>query len=395
MARPCITSSSWPGVFCLLFMVLVSVGTAFADVVESNHSIIVGSPDHAEIQIDPEIAYLLKRFYEQPSDLKLIADLDANTDKLLDYIDSRLSNEDRPLSDKEANELLTVMSLMKDERALAALLALAGSQSNDTDASQAVLLILRDLPVTAPVIAYVDGLIERHRANHELIRSALLYYMAVRQNAGMRWAAYYRSPGMDPRLRFAGLSLAAVLSKDDQVTHWILTELKATPAIPAYQQYYLLAALHANVKEAEFDQLLPQFTVSPVVVKEFQRLRDFNRSVGEEKHRLAGFMLASPYLDQQRAAIKYFIEKHEIDLIWPRLDTARKLSVVRLSNLHGLPIVDSDDELPVESKAESDLPDTSFVAMSVYVVCGVLVVLISWFGFRRILRNCAKPGVSI
>jgi hypothetical protein len=150
--------------------------------------------------------------------------------------------------------------------------------------------------------------------------------------------------------------------------------------VAGYQQYYLLAGLYASVTEAEFDQLLPRFSVTPVVVKEFQRLRDFNRADETEKNKLAGFMLVSPYLDQQQTALKYFLQQHTMMDVWPRLDVTKRLSAIRLSHSLGISIM-----------AGSELDNESAFAWAgeplVYVLSLLLLGVLAGAFFYRRMRS--------
>ncbi len=353
--------------------------------VDSNQVFVLTQP---QVAGSHEYIDILQEFILQPGDLQTIERLYENRVALVEYATHRLSDEARSLSVDEVSALMSALSLINDERALNAFLALAEGFSKDSELSQSVLLMLRDMPVTAPVLAYVDNLIETNRNKQpELVRSALMYYLAVRNNAGMRWAGYYRSPGIDPQLRFAGLALAAALIKDDQVTRWILAELTNQPAVPRYQQYYLLQALHTSVTEAEFDQLLPGLSVAPTVIKEFQRLRDFNTAAAERKQTLAGYMLASPYRDQQQLALKYYIINHSVMEVWPRLDTTRRLSAIRISHALGVSI------LPEAEAVNEQIPDASSLSTGfLWGVLCILAVLFIIFIYMRIrtthnLRN--------
>ena len=324
---------------------------------------------------------VLVAFREQPDDLQVVTDLNKNSATILAYTEQRMASDAPPLSSDAAGELMVALSLINDERALNTLLALAERYNRNTEMSQAVLLMLRDMPVTEPVLAYVDKLVETNRtasASPGLVRSALLYYLAVKHSAGMRWAAVYRSPGIDPQLRFAGLALAASLVKDDQVTRWLLAELTKQPPVARYQQYYLLAGLYASITEAEFDTLLPRFSVTPTVVKDFQRLRDFNRADETEKNKLAGFMLVSPYLDQQQTALTYFLQQHTMLEVWPRLDVTRRLSAIRLSHSLGISI------LPEPEVSNESVPARTGVS-PVYVLGLILLgVFVGAFFYRRV-----------
>lgn len=329
-----------------------------------------------ELEIDSVAKKLLQRFRSQPVELQIVDELNKNSEGFLNHIHQRLADTIQPLSVSEAGELMLPLSLIKDEQALTVLLQVAERFNDNVRISQQVLLMLRELPVTETVLAYVDDLLKARRNSPVLIRSALLYYVAVKHEAGMRWAAYYRSPGIDPQLRFAGLTLAALLSQDDQVTRWILKELKAKPAIPTYQHYYLLQALSANVTEAEFNQLLKSFTAAPVVVKEFQRVRDFNKATGAAKHKLAEFMLTSAYSNQQQTALEYYLNNHKVMDIWPGLKQSKRLSVIRLSHKLGVPI------LPVaDSGHDFTLEHMTYIGFILLIVLVALSVY--HFALRR------------
>jgi len=343
------------------------------------HSIIADKPEPSVQKTDPVLAGLLQRFRQQSDELQLVADLNQYLNLLISYVDQRLLDKVHALSRNEAVELMTVLSLVADSKAIDSLISIGMRFIDEPDVVQSLLLILRELPVTAQVRAYVDAVFEKNRGKPQVVRSALLYYVAVQHDAGMRWAAYYRSPGIDPQLRFAGLNLAAILSDDDQVTRWILEELNAEPATPAYQQYYLLQGLSANITEEEFNHLLPGFNISSVVVKEFQRLRDFNNATGDQKYKLAGFMLVSPHMDQQQEALRYYLENRQIMDVWPQLGVSKRLTAIRLANTHGwalLPV--AGQEIPVAKD-----PGRSIV----YIAVGLLLFVLLVMGLRSFRRT--------
>ena len=338
--------------------------------------------------IDPVVADLLKRFHQQPGDLRLIDDINQNATVVLTHVQQRITNETQRISIDEAKQLLLILSVMKHEMANDQFIALADYYSDNTTFIQQALLIMRDMPVTEAALASVNNIIKTNRDNVPVVRSALLYYLSVQHKSGMRWAAYYRSPGIDPQLRFAGMSLAATLSEDDQVTRWILDKLKSEPAIPVFQQYYLLQALHASVSEREFEHLISQLNISQVVIKEFQRLLDFNKSTGEQKRKLANFMLASPYMDQQNLALKYFILERQILDVWGNLGVSKRLSAVRIANALNIPI-DSRNEA-VKAEIEMPLPKSLTQSTFAYLVTITFVLFLLWLGYKYLVRNIGK-----
>ena len=343
------------------------------------------------VNINPVMADLLKRFRKQPDDLQLIDDLNHNTNIILASIKQRLADKTQRVTIDETKELMLVLSVMRHEQALVRLIELAEYHQNNTETGQKALLLLRDLPVTEPVLSYVNRIFNTSRNNTPLVRSALLYYLSVKHKTGMRWAAYYRSPGIDPQLRFAGMVLAAILTRDDQVTRWILHELKTEPPVPAYQQYYLLQALQTSITEQEFNYLITQLKISPAVLKEFQRLLDFNKATGEQKHRLADFMLTSPHLEQQQKALEFFLLEQKILDIWPSLDANKRLSAIRLSNTLGLPIVSKKDAMTTETATPLlQLLSTSMFAHPVIVV---LALFLLWSGYRYVSPGVGKSKV--
>ena len=385
--------------FCLLFFVSLSAHAIAPDIpgVVSDQSstekqiISVKKLEPSILNIDPVVAELLQRFRRQPDDLQLIDDLNHNANVVLAYVKQRLTDKTQQITIDETKELMLVLSVMKHEQAHARLVELAEYHQNNTEIGQKALLLLRDLPVTELVLAYVNRIFKTSRNNTPLIRSALLYYLSVKHKTGMRWAVYYRSPGIDPQLRFAGMVLAATLTKDDQVTRWILHELKTEPPVPSYQQYYLLQALHVSVTEKEFNYLISQLTISPVVLKEFQRLRDFNKATGEQKHKLAGFMLTSPHLEQQQKALEYFLLEQKVLDIWPSLDANKRLLAIRLANTLGLSIVSKKDTMATE--AGTPLLQLLTTSAFAYPVIVVLVLFLLWYGYRYISRDAGKSNV--
>ena len=385
--------------FCLLFFVSLSAYAVVPDIpgvvsdqaLTEKQIISVKKLEPSILNIDPVVADLLQRFRRQPDDLQLIDDLNDNANIVLAYVKQRLADETQGITIDETKELMLALSVMKQEQAHTRLVELAEFHQNNTEIAQKALLLLRDLPVTESVLAYLDRLFKTSRSNIPLIRSTLLYYIAVKHQTGMRWAAYYRSPGIDPQLRFAGMVLAAILTKDDQVTRWILDELKTEPPVPAYQQYYLLQGLQTSITEKEFNYLITQLKISPVVLKEFQRPHEFNKATGEKKHRLAGFMLTSPHIEQQQKALEYFLLEQKILDIWTSLDANKRLSAIRLANTLGLSIVSKKDVVMTEAATPwFQMLTTSVFA---YPVIVVLFLFLLWSGYRYISRDAGKSNV--
>lgn len=386
-------------VFCALFFVSLPAyavasdtqGIASDQTFTEKQIISVKKLKPSILNIDPVVADLLQRFRSQADNFQLIDDLNDNANAVFAYIKQRLTDKTQQIAIDETKELMLALSVMKHEQAHAKLVELAEYHQSNTEIAQEALLLLRDLPVTEPVLAYLDRLFKTSRSNIPLIRSTLLYYIAVKHKTGMRWAAYYRSPGIDPQLRFAGMVLSAILTKDEKVTRWILDELKTTPPVPVYQQYYLLQALHVSITEKEFNYLITQLNISPVVLTEFQRLRDFNKATGEKKRRLAGFMLTSPHRGQQQKALEFFLLEQNILDIWTSLDAGKRLSAVRLANTLGLSIVSKEDVMATE--AATPLLQLITTPVFAYLVIVVLLLFLLWYGYRYVSRYAGKAKV--
>jgi hypothetical protein len=297
---------------------------------EKRLSEIVGHPDN------PALSGLLANIALQPIEISDVLELEQSRGALVAHARHRLADTEKLLSTEEAGMLVLALSLVKDDEALSLIVKMGNRFVQETGFTRQLLLILRDLPVNDQIQSYVDNLLEHGRDNPELLRSALLYYAAVQHPSAMRWAAYYRTPGIDPKIRFAGLYLASVLSKDATVKQWLLDEVSRQSPVPAYQQYYLLRAYRFQAEDAEFDHIASKFSTAPSVLQHVQREDEFVAAEQEIKPSLAKHLLNSPHYEQQRIALLFWLAEGKLPDIWAQLDSRKRLMAIRLAISHDI-----------------------------------------------------------
>jgi len=329
---------------------------------------------------NPALSQLLAKIALKPIDISGIIELHESRQALFSHAQQRLANTEEPLNTEEAGVLILALSLVKDDEALNFIAQMGIRFYQETGFTQQLLYTLRDLPVNDQIQSYVDNLLEHGRDKPELVRSALLYYAAVEHPAAMRWAAYYRTPGIDPKVRFSGLYLASILSKDTAVAQWILDDLSRQPPVPTYQQYYLLRAYQRQVDGAEFNHFATKFSVAPSVLKQTQLENEFLIADHELKPSLVKYLLNSPHYEQQRMALLSWLQEGKLLENWTYLDTDKRLLAIRLANKNNIRLFPAQ----VQETDESGKTDNSkYYLLSVFVLIALAIMTTVRFMFNR------------
>lgn len=330
-----------------------------------------------------ELVAVFERFHQSPTQPEVLQALFDVRESLFDYVDIKLADSSS-LNIGEAQRLLMALSMIDDDRALTNMLVIGRKFINVTSVSQQLLLLLRELPVNKQVLSYVDELIRSNLKDVVIVRSALLYYAAGDIPEGLRWASMYRSPNVNPELRFAALYLSAVLQEDVQVARWLLELLVSENSLPTYQQYYLMLGLGRVLLQDEFKELQSKFNIAPSVKQAALRHLEFIDGDDSVRESLIDVMLASAYPEQRRLAIGFLLQQQKLAERWEKLDNETRLTALRMARTLGLGI------WPIETQIELE---DNLQANAIYIAIAFLLVLALW-GFMGYRFRCTSFNES-
>lgn len=290
----------------------------------------------AAISYDKDTVLLLKKFQNKPDDIKLVHELFVKKYALHNHLWQQLDNGEDNLGIAVTIEAL---SLINSASAMSFLVSNKYNFIDDTDLNIYILKLLRELPPSENISAYLSKLLTIKADDDLLVRNVLLAMASYEMPDKARWVAYYRSPGIDPDIRFIGLYLSSLQSKDEVLQGWILDALFDKNKPPPYQHYYLLVALSRQMSNQQFNDFLSRSYVNSDVIASVMLEREFYNGSNEQRKQLAMQLVNSRYSDQRISAISFLLQHQGFKKTWQQLNQQQRLSAIRLSYKLGIAVV--------------------------------------------------------
>ncbi len=319
-----------------------------------------------ETHFDESLVSLLEKFKSKPDDLELIKELSIHEKVLLQHARKQLEE-----SSNESNLIITIeaLSLINSVDAISFLFSSDDERSNNIELTINLLRYLREMPLSESVNTYLDFLLKKHSKNLSLLQNILLSMAIYDAPNTAKWATYYRSPGIDPEVRYLGLYLASMLGKDDTLQRWILDVLFDKNKPPTHQHYYLLVALSRQLSDEVFNDFLSRSYVSKIIIDNVKLERDFHQGSTETRLQLAPQLINSNYAEMRNTTFSFLLKEQGFEKTWEQLNQQQRLSAVRLSHKLEVPIVTPNaDELAANHYL--------WISLILAVLLGVIVFVI-------------------
>lgn len=336
-------------------------------------SILKTTSQSETIANNAEIVALLSMFKNKPDNLDLIKKLTVKLNPLFAYVKQRLVND---ITWSELSMIIEVLSLINSTESTSFLISLGSQYVNNINLNINILKHLREMPQSEKMDAYINLLLQKNPKEFPLVRSILLSISNYKSSDMNRWVVKYRSPGIEPEIRFLALYLSSLLGKDETLKQWILQIMFDKKKPPAYQHYYLLMALSHLMSDETFYDFLSRSYVSPLTIKSVKLGRKFHQNDDKTRMNLALELVNSSHPDQRNTAISFLLKYHGFEKTWQQLNQHQRLSAIRLSYKLGIPVfIEKDKNKQIINDDEVDNAPAGYRHNLFWLAIGMVVMI--------------------
>ena len=321
-----------------------------------------------------EIVALLSMFKNKPDNLDLIKKLTVKLNPLLAYVKQRLDND---VTWSELSMIIEVLSLINSTESTSFLISLGSQYVNNIDLNINILKYLREMPQSEKMDSYINLLLQKNPKELPLVGSILLSMSNNKSSDMNQWIVKYRSPGIEPEIRFLALYLSSLSGKDETLKQWILQIMFDKKKPPVHQHYYLLMALSHLMSDETFHDFLSRSYVSPLTIKSVKLERKFHQGDDKTRMKLALQLVNSRHSDQRIAAISFLLKYQGFEKTWQQLNQKQRLSAIRLSYKMGIPVfIEKDKNKQIINDDEVDNAPAGYRHILFWLTIGIVVMVI-------------------